>query len=268
MSKSQPNPCPLNSLKLFDCHCHIIDPAYPLQANNGYIPNTFTCSDYLRRLKNFRLIGGAIVSGSFQGFDQSYLKAALNTLGPNFVGVTQLPFDTSDNEILELNSCGVRALRFNLFRGGSEKTEYLLSMGQRVFELAGWHTELYIDFIDLEDIESILLQLPAASIDHLGISRAGFKALLKLAEKGVMIKATGFGRTDLAIAKAIKSLYSANPDALMFGTDLPSTRAKIPFQDEDFITVLEALDEQKARKVFSENALDFYRPASKTPAER
>ena len=36
-------------------------------------------------------MGGAVVSGSFQGFDQSYLLDALDQLGPSFVGVTQLP---------------------------------------------------------------------------------------------------------------------------------------------------------------------------------
>ncbi len=33
--------------------------------------------------------GGAIVSGSFQGFDQRYLIASLQALGKGFVGVAQ-----------------------------------------------------------------------------------------------------------------------------------------------------------------------------------
>ena len=43
---------------------------------------------------------------------------ALAVLGPTFVGVTQLPADCSDEQILELDRSGVRAVRFNLRRGG------------------------------------------------------------------------------------------------------------------------------------------------------
>ena len=46
--------------------------------------------------------------------------AALGELGPRFVGVTQLPADTADAEIVRLHASGVRAVRFNVRRGGSE----------------------------------------------------------------------------------------------------------------------------------------------------
>ncbi|PDZ93751.1 2-pyrone-4,6-dicarboxylate hydrolase, partial [Bacillus cereus] len=88
-------------------------------------------------------MGGAIVSGSFQGFDQSYLVNALQMLGENFVGVTQLPYNTTDDEIIRLNKCGVRAIRFNVNRGGSEDISYLDYLARRVYELVNWHTELY-----------------------------------------------------------------------------------------------------------------------------
>lgn len=40
------------------------------------------------------------------------------------------------------------------------------------------------------------------------------------------MKATCFGRVELDVENALKSIYEVNPDSLMFGTDLPSTRAK------------------------------------------
>lgn len=76
---------------LFDTHLHIIDPAHPLVENNGYLPAPFTASDYLERTRDLGVAGGAVVSGSFQAFDQGYLVDALQTLGPSFVGVTQIP---------------------------------------------------------------------------------------------------------------------------------------------------------------------------------
>jgi predicted TIM-barrel fold metal-dependent hydrolase len=246
--------------KYFDCHFHIIDKNFPVVPNQGFMPDAFTCADYLARVKAVDLCGGAVVSGSFQELDQSYLFHALKVLGPTFVGVTQVPQTISDQELQELNSAGVRAVRFNVKRGGSEDVRHLESFARRVHKLVGWHTELYIDSTDAAGLFDTLVSLPAVSIDHIGLSKAGFATLLKLAEKGVRVKATGFGRVDFDVGSALKELYAANPKALMFGTDLPSTRAPRPYLDSDYTLVLEALGEEKAANVFYKNAIEFYRP--------
>jgi predicted TIM-barrel fold metal-dependent hydrolase len=245
--------------KYFDCHFHIIDKNFPLVPNQGFMPDPFTGEDYLERVKEVDLCGGAVVSGSFQAFDQTYLFHALKVLGPTFVGVTQVPQTVSDQELMELDNAGVRAVRFNVKRGGSEEIHHLESMARRVHELVGWHTELYVDSTELADLFDTLVALPAVSIDHLGLSTKGFPTLLKLAEKGVRVKATGFGRVDFDVARALTELYAANPRALMFGTDLPSTRAPRPYQDDDYTLVLNTLGEEKAANVFYKNAVEFYR---------
>jgi predicted TIM-barrel fold metal-dependent hydrolase len=246
--------------KYFDCHFHIIDKNFPVVPNQGFMPDAFTSEDYLDRLKAIELCGGAVVSGSFQAFDQSYLFHALKVLGPAFVGVTQVPQTVSDPELKQLDGAGVRAVRFNVKRGGSEDIRHLENFARRVHDLVGWHTELYVDSTELPDLLDTLVSLPAVSIDHLGLSKAGFPTLLKLAEKGVRVKATGFGRVDFDVRPALADLYAANPRALMFGTDLPSTRAPRPYQDDDYTLVLETLGEEKAADVFYKNAIEFYRP--------
>ena len=256
-----PDATRLARFPLFDSHFHIIDRRFPLTPNNGYLPNDLTCSDYLSQLSGYDLRGGAIVSGSFQAFDQCYLLDALHTLGPLFVGVTQLPATVTDQEILDLDGAGVRAVRFNLKRGGSEDVKHLDTMARRVFDLAGWHVELYVDSRELDDLFETLAALPAVSIDHLGLAKEGFGTLLKLAERGVRVKATGFGRVDFDVPTALKELYAANPQALMFGTDLPSTRAPRPYADQDFLLVVDTLGEEAARAVFYDNAAEFYRVA-------
>lgn len=253
---------PAKDFKLFDTHLHIIDSRFPLVPNNGYLPDEFTCEDYLDRMEGYNLAGGAVVSGSFQAFDQTYLVDALKRLGPSFVGVTQLPATVSDGELLELNGAGVRAVRFNLKRGGSEDVGYLDVFARRVHELVGWHAELYVDSRELTGLYPTLVTLPAVSIDHLGLSRDGFPTLLRLVERGVRVKATGFGRVDFDVRTALKDIYAANPDALMFGTDLPSTRAPRPYEDGDFDLVVEALGDGGARKVLHDNAAAFYAPLS------
>lgn len=248
--------------RIFDAHLHIIDPAFPLVANQGYLPEPFTVDDYLNRSRTLGIDGGAVVSGSFQAFDQGYLAAALARLGPGFVGVTQLPASTRDAEILRLDALGVRALRFNLRRGGSESPDQLQAMARRVFDLAGWHVELYADAVLLDELAATLEALPAVSIDHLGLSGAGLPALLRLAERGVRVKACGFGRVDFPLAGALRAIHAANPAALMFGSDLPSTRAPRPFLDSDIGLIVDALGEEGARRVLWDNARAFYRGAA------
>jgi len=250
--------------KLFDAHFHIIDPRFPLVPNKGFLPERYTLNDYRERLASYNLCGGAVVSGSFQAFDQDYIVDALSRLGPGFAGVTQLPFTVSDEELLELDKAGVRGIRFNLKRGGSEDVKHLDPMARRVFETVGWHMELYADAKDLDELFSILVALPAVSIDHLGLSAAGLPLMLEMAERGIRVKASGFGRVNFDVRTALKDLYTANPGALMFGTDLPSPRAARPYSDRDFQLVIDTLGEDAAERVLYSNAAEFYRIEKKT----
>jgi len=244
---------------IFDAHCHIIDPRFPLVPNNSYLPEAFSADDYLNAVTPLGICSGAVVSGSFQAFDQGYLLAALKQLGPEYVGVTQVPASISDAELLELDAAGVRAVRFNLKRGGSEQADQLERMAQRVHEVAGWHVELYVDSRALEDLGPVLRRLPAASIDHLGLSRDGLPALLRLAEAGVRVKACGFGRVDFDVVPALRDIDAANPHALMFGSDLPSTRAPRPFEKADIELIRQALGSDGLERALWRNARRFYR---------
>jgi predicted TIM-barrel fold metal-dependent hydrolase len=76
------------------------------------------------------------------------------------------------------------------------------------------------------------------------------------------VKASGFGRVDFDVRDALKALYAANPASLMFGSDLPSTRAARAYSDRDFEWVTQALDPEGARRVLFDNARTFYHPRS------
>lgn len=244
---------------VFDAHLHIIDPAHPLVENNGYLPDPFTVAAYADRVRGLGIAGGAVVSGSFQAFDQGYLVDALRALGPTYVGVTQIPGSTSDEEILDLHEAGVRAVRFNVARGGSATLDELDRLARRVHDLAGWHAEFYIDARTLDDaLSDRIAALPAASIDHLGMHADGLPALLRLVERGVKVKATGFGRVELDPATAIRAIVDVDPGALMVGTDVPSTRARRPFRDEDFRIIRDAVAPEHVAAVFWDNAAAFY----------
>lgn len=86
-------------MRIFDAHFHIIDFDFPITENQGYLPSSYVVEDYHYETGDLNVLGGAIVSGSFQGFDQDYLLKALKQMGPTYCRVTQLPFTVTDEEI-------------------------------------------------------------------------------------------------------------------------------------------------------------------------
>src|SRR5699024_6629238 len=112
---------------IFDAHFHIIDFDFPIKENQGYMPPSYVEEDYQTEVKDLNVSGGAIVSGSLQGFYQGYVLKSLEQLGQSYRGVTQVPSTITDEDIIELNNKCVEALSFNIKRGGSEdiaKLEY------------------------------------------------------------------------------------------------------------------------------------------------
>ena len=129
----------------------------------------------------------------------------------------------------------------------------------RVHELCGWHVELHIKSSDIKELYNLLVNLPSVSIDHLGYTKSGFETLLRLVENGVKVKASGFGRVEFDVKTALIEINSINQNALMFGTDLPSTRAPRPFQKSDIEIIFKNFDEEICRNIFYENAAEFYK---------
>ena len=279
---------------MFDSHLHIIDPRFPLIDNQGsggpgqfgssvadiaagaalqsssaasqarptYRPDPFTVADYRRAVRGLDVCGGAVVSGSFQGFDQSYLLDALTRLGAGFVGVTQLPADATAEQITDLDRAGVRAVRFNLVRGGSAGLDDVDALGRLVYDTAGWSSEFYVRSADLATVGPVIGRLPRASIDHLGLTTDGLTDLLRLVAGGARVKATGFGRWATGpkqVIDVMRRIHEVDPAALLFGTDLPGTRAPRPFAPDDVELVTEAVGSDLDR-VLSGNAFEWYRP--------
>jgi predicted TIM-barrel fold metal-dependent hydrolase len=233
---------------VFDSHLHIVDPRFPLVANQGYVPEPFTVDDYRDRTAGLDITGGAVVSGSFQVRGPgplTWLIDALERLGPGFVGVAELDGGVGDEEILRLDAAGVRAVRFNLHRGGALDER----LARRGYEVAGWHAEVYAGGHELAALENRLRALPRLVVDHLGLDREALPVLQRL---GCMVKATGFGRVDLDVEATLRAL---DPDRLLFGSDLPGTRARRPFEPADLELVA-----QVAPQALADNARAWYRP--------
>jgi hypothetical protein len=227
-------------VRVFDAHFHVIDARFPLVPNQGYLPSPFTVDDYRAQVS---FAGGAVVSGSFQAFDQTYLIDALERLGPAFVGVAQVPPDITDEAVLALRDAGVRAFRLNLHRGASLDAD----LAWRLWELAGWHLEVYADAAALP-----ALDVPRLVIDHLGLG----PAVLPFVERGAFVKADRFGALDFDYAALMREVAAINPAALLFGSDLPGTRAPRAFAPRDLELVLACGGE----RALWDNAVAVYGP--------
>lgn len=245
---------------IFDAHCHIIDTRYPIIANQGYTPPSFPLEEYQQQTRPLGVTAGAIVSGSFHGNDQTYLRALLPRLGPRWVGVTQVAPNVPDAEIASLSAIGVRALRFNVFRGRIDSVDDIVALANRAHAAGRWHAEIYADAAALRPHVAKLSKLPQIVIDHLGMTEEGLPVVLDLVDAGARIKATGFGRVTMNVPKALERIAARNPNALMFGTDLPSTRAKRPFEPADIALLRNVLGAELAAKACWSNAVSLYRP--------
>ena len=161
-------------------------------------------------------------------------------------------------DLEKLNKSNIVGVRFNLKRVCSEGIDNLVELSNRLLDKYNWHTELYIDSKDLKELNPILMDIPKFSIDHLGLSKEGILSLYHWAEKGVKIKATGFGRINFDPITVMKKIYSINPNSLMFGTDLPSTRASIPFSIKDIELIKENFTELEQQNIFYRNSEEWY----------
>lgn len=286
-------------IRCFDSHFHVINDKFPLFMNQGYMPPIFKAQDYLQKVQGeskLEVIGGAIVSGSFQMYDQGYLLDALAALNntksdmppvATYAGVVQLE-QIDDKHCRELDAAGVRAVRFNITRGVSADTETIQYFAQHLYAKLGWHAEFYIDPKLLHDERKymdLLISLPVISVDHCGLTARGQEALLELmfrrrqAGKKTFIKLTGFGRyqgTPEELRSILSQLLRDHPAELMFATDLPGTRAPRPFQAVDVNFLLELISaafpddtgkqQQVTDDVFCGNALRLYSPAARLSA--
>jgi len=252
-------------IKIFDAHFHIIDNKYHLQENNGYLPDLFTYQDYKNRTKNLFIDsqGGAIISGSFQGNDLEYLEV-LNEFKKDgkkdFRAIINLPIETDDKTILDLNEKGVVGVRFNIFRGNSTNIDDIINFSKKIHHLCNWHVEIQIDPKNVSEIINKLLEIPRLSIDHIGLKKEAIDSLYILAKNNVKIKASGFGRLDFEPIPILKNIYEINPFSLMFGTDLPSTRVdkeKI-FSRSHIDLMINNFSEEELKNIVYNNAYNWY----------
>jgi len=242
---------------LIDAHFHVFDPRFPLPGHDGFVPAAFTVADYLAQVRPLGVTGGVLVAASTHGLDPAPILGALAELGPRFVAVLNADPATDDAALRRLAGAGVRGLRHNLYRGMGS-LDAALDLAQRARDAAGLHAQVYADAAALAPALPRLRRMaPWLVLDHLGMTGAGLPAVLDLVAAGAKVKATGFGRVELDVPVALARIAAIRTDALIFGTDLPSTRARRPFEAADIMLLREALG-PAAAPALEGNARAFY----------
>jgi len=94
------------------------------------------------------------------------------------------------------------------------------------------------------------------------MTEKGLPVLLDLVDAGACVKATGFGRVNMNVPKMLEAVARRSPNALVFGTDLPSTRAKRPFDVSDITLIKDVLGKSLSDLVFWNNPRNLYRLGS------
>ncbi|WP_149537008.1 amidohydrolase family protein [Siccirubricoccus phaeus] len=243
---------------IFDAHFHVFPADVPMPGNAGHVPPPYEVAEYQETAAALGLSGGAIVAGSVQGGDPRPLLRAAAALGPRYVVVAQAEAGMDEAAMAALAAAGVRGLRYSLYRGQWPDPFTVAGHAARA-AACGLHAEIYADAAMLAPAVTALAALPALAIDHLGMTEAGLPVVLDLAAAGARVKATGFGRVQLDVARALERIAARAPHALMFATDLPSVRAARPFSPADIALLRAVLGEALAGPALSGTAEAFYR---------
>jgi predicted TIM-barrel fold metal-dependent hydrolase len=194
-----------------DCHFHIFGPRdkYPLASPRMYNPQEASVADYKRMAAIVGIQRMVIVQASVYGVDNRCLLDSIGQLGKERTrAIAVIDKNTSDDQLEEMRTAGVRGIRFNAISGGTDLSQ-LTDLAARIEHL-GWHIQLWVKGEQLPGLESRLLDLPVQfSIDHIGqvspakgLEHDEFKTLIRLMESGrawIKLSASSFARLSLLL---------------------------------------------------------------------
>jgi predicted TIM-barrel fold metal-dependent hydrolase len=240
-----------------DCHMHIFGPygRYPLSPGRGYTPPESSIAMYQEMLSTIGLSRTVLVQPSIYGTDNAVSLDAVAALGADRARAVVVVDDGFDLAALramgERGACGVR---FNAVSGNGTPLEQLEALGEKLATL-GWHLQLYAHAAEMVALEEVLARLPCpVVIDHMGgvktneggAESAGFKAMIRLLEKGAWAKLCGY-RSSAAgvpyadVADMARAMIAAAPDRSVWGTDWPHPSLHSPEEVPDDGVLLDAL---------------------------
>ncbi|MGO4001486.1 amidohydrolase family protein [Pseudomonas fluorescens] len=219
-----------------DCHFHIFGPSgqYPFATPRMYNPQEASVADYQSMAATVGIQRMVVVQASVYGVDNRCLLDSIQQLGSDRTrGIAVINLQTPEADLEKMAEAGVRGIRFNAISGGTDLTQ-LTQLAARI-EKFGWHIQLWVNGVQLPDLEARLMDLPVEiAIDHIGqvspstgVSSNEFKTLTRLLESGrAWVKLSGYRPSEQVyphddVFQMITSLISTAPDKCLWGSDWP-----------------------------------------------
>ena len=273
-----------------DCHMHIFgDPArYPPAAWRAYDPTPAELPAYDAEAARMGFSRVVFVQPSAYGVDNSCMLDALRARPADSRGVAVIDDTTTDADLTQMATLGVRGVRLNLVSNGipdpAAAAAQLRATAARVREL-GWHVQIFALPNLIAGLAPAIADLGVdVVIDHMGAgdgklaaSRPGFDDVLALLRAGkAWVKVSGANRVSRhqsGFADAIpviRALVAANPDRAVWGTDwphigphtpgAPQTVVYMPYDNVELLRLLgEAVPDAAVRhKVLVDNPARLY----------
>ncbi|WP_052380348.1 amidohydrolase family protein [Paenibacillus camerounensis] len=226
---------PLNSC---DCHHHIYDPArYPYHPNDSRNQPEATVANYRLLQKRLRLQRNVVVTPSAYGIDNRCTLDALRQFGSQARAVVVVNPSISNHELEEMNTLGVRGVRFNLAAGPYPMNENRISQVVERIQAWDWHAQFWMSANDTVELEPLLNKLPVRLVfDHFGhlpqpagTLHPAYKVICKLIDKGsAWVKLSGFYHDSLDgepkysdIVTTGRAYVEFAPQRMLFGSDWP-----------------------------------------------
>lgn len=155
-----------------DAHCHVFGPGheFPFAPERKYTPcdaskeELFALRDHLGFSRN------VIVQATCHGADNSAMVDAVRASEGRAKGVATVRPGVSQAELDELDSAGVRGVRFNFVKRLVDvlPREGLRRVAEQIAPM-GWHIVIYFEAADLPELADFFLDLPVPLVvDHMG----------------------------------------------------------------------------------------------------
>lgn len=277
-----------------DCHTHIHGPVedFPYFSGRVYTPEAALPEEMTALHKHLGMDRVVIVTPSVYGTDNRASVWGMKKRGNAARGVAVIDDKTTDAQLRELHSAGMRGIRLNLATSGDNDPAAARRRMQAAMERMqpiGWHVQLFTNLAVIQGLKDLVMAAPVPVVfDHfggaqaeLGTGQPGFSDLRDLLKSGrAYVKISGAYRAskhgpDYADAKPLaQALIAANPDRVVWGTDWPhpdshgqpgmkATDVR-PFYDIDDARLLNQLalwapDAATRKKILVDNPARLYR---------
>ncbi len=231
-----------------DCHHHIYDQSYPINAASALRPPDATVADYRQLQQRLRLHRHVVVQPSTYGTNNQGIMDALAAFGDEARGIAVCDTSVTDAELDRMDKAGVRGLRFITSIPGGVPIDMLEPLSARVAEL-GWHVQLVMAGDEIAARREMLARLRSPVVfDHMGhipqpqgVDHPGFAVIRAMLERGrTWVKLSGAyidskvgppGYAD--IAPLAQALVAHAPERLVWGSDWPHPTKPVNDKPDD-----------------------------------